>query len=186
MTVPGGDTGENPPGGADQSWPESTAQQPQWGASPSSGGFAAGPVGPPGYPPGFGVPPGPPPGYPPPGYGPPGYGAPPSYSPPGYGPPSGFAPPGYGAPYPGGYVQPAGKNNALAITSLVTSIIGALFALLSFFFVPLTIVGVILGIIALNQIKRTGEGGHGLAVAGIAVGAVTLVLGLFVTLAILQ
>ena len=39
-----------------------------------------------------------------------------------------------------------------------------------------SIAGVVLGIIALNQIKEKGEGGHGLAIAGIAVGAVRFVI----------
>ena len=104
-------------------------------------------------PPPYGAPP-PPPGYgpPPPGYGPP---------PPGYGAP----PPGYGAPL--GYQAPRGTNT-LAIISLV----GAFLC---------TPVGLICGIIALNQIKRTGEQGRGLAIAGIVVSALSVVavIGLF-------
>ena len=38
-----------------------------------------------------------------------------------------------------------------------------------------------MGMIALNQVKHTGEHGRGLAIAGIAVGAVTLVLGFVLT-----
>ncbi len=39
-----------------------------------------------------------------------------------------------------------------------------------------------LGVVALNQIKQTREGGHGLAIAGIAVGAVTLLLNMIWTI----
>jgi uncharacterized membrane protein len=40
-----------------------------------------------------------------------------------------------------------------------------------------SIVGIVLGVIALNQIKQTNQYGRGLAIAGIAVGAVwTLVM----------
>ena len=39
-------------------------------------------------------------------------------------------------------------------------------------------VGIVLGIVALNQIKETRQGGHGLAIAGIAVGAASLIIGL--------
>jgi peptidyl-prolyl cis-trans isomerase B (cyclophilin B) len=39
-----------------------------------------------------------------------------------------------------------------------------------------SILGLIFGIVALNQIKRTGEGGHGLAVAGIVISVVGMVL----------
>ncbi|NLA64592.1 MAG: DUF4190 domain-containing protein [Leucobacter sp.] len=57
------------------------------------------------------------------------------------------------------------KTNTLAIVSLVGS-----------FFVSL--VGIICGHIALKQIKRTGEGGRGLALAGTIIGYVGLVIGL--------
>jgi hypothetical protein len=44
-----------------------------------------------------------------------------------------------------------------------------------------SIAGIVMGIIALNQVKHTGEHGRGLAIAGIAVGAVTLVFGFLLT-----
>ncbi|MDV8065866.1 DUF4190 domain-containing protein [Rhodococcus sp. IEGM 1366] len=120
------------------------------------------------------------PGYPPPSYTPtpepqaqyqqPQYQQPPQYQqyqqppqdqqyqqyqqPPQYGPPSQF----------GGYVQPVGTNG-LAIASLVTAIVGGCFYGLG------AIVAIILGVVALNQIKQTGQQGRGLAIAGIAVGA---------------
>lgn len=40
------------------------------------------------------------------------------------------------------------------------------------------VLGVIFGFIALNQIKKTGEGGRGLAIAGIIIGAIAIVLGI--------
>ena len=103
---------------------------------------------------------------PPPPYG--GY-PPPLLPQPGY-----YPPPEYGAPYPGGYYptdmsgRPTGTNS-LAIFSLVASVIGLLCGVGS-------IVGIVLGVIALGQIKRTGQDGRGLAIAGIAVGAVSLVI----------
>jgi hypothetical protein len=111
-------------------------------------------------PPPYGAAPyGPPPGYPPPGYGAPGYGAP------GYGAP-GYGPSGYGAPgYPAFGAQPT-KTNPLAIASLVASVV-SLCGIGS-------IAGIILGVVAINQIKVSGESGRGLALAGIIVGAVTL------------
>jgi uncharacterized membrane protein len=57
----------------------------------------------------------------------------------------------------------------MAIASIVASAIGVLCCIGS-------IVGIVLGVVALNQIKQSREGGHGLAIAGIAVGAVTLLL----------
>jgi hypothetical protein len=104
--------------------------------------------------PGYGPPPGygqpgsaPPPGYGQPGYGQPGYGPPPGYGQPGYGPPPGY-PPQWGRP-----------TNTMAILALV----------LAFVFAP---AGLVLGIIARRQIRRTGEEGDGLALAGIIVGGI--------------
>jgi hypothetical protein len=56
--------------------------------------------------------------------------------------------------------QPTGAvgTNGLAIASLILSILG------------FSIVGAILGHVALSQIKRTNEAGSGLAIAGIILG----------------
>jgi len=40
------------------------------------------------------------------------------------------------------------------------------------------LVGIVLGIVALSQIKSRGEGGRNLAIAGIALGCTALVIGL--------
>lgn len=56
----------------------------------------------------------------------------------------------------------------MAIASLVCSLLG------------LSLVGVILGHLAMGQIKRTGEGGHGLALAGTIIGYVSLAIVLVV------
>jgi hypothetical protein len=121
-----------------------------------------------------------PPGYPPPpgesGYPPPGQGystpPPPSYPPPpaaGYPPPPG---PGY-APPPGPAYPAAVGTNSMAIASLVCSLLGWLCGIGP-------ILGIIFGILALGKIKQTGEGGRGLAIAGIAIGAVLIVFGIVV------
>jgi peptidyl-prolyl cis-trans isomerase B (cyclophilin B) len=55
----------------------------------------------------------------------------------------------------------AAKTNGLAIAALVSS-----------FFISL--LGIILGHIALNQIKTTGEGGRGLAIAALVIGYVSI------------
>jgi hypothetical protein len=106
-------------------------------------------------------------GYPPPpNFGAPGYPGPQYSAPtPPYGAPPGYPPAGYGTPYGGA----PSSTNPLAIASLVASAIGVLCGVGS-------IIGIVLGIVALNQIKRDNQGGHGLAIAGIAVGAVSLVL----------
>jgi hypothetical protein len=122
------------------------------------------------------------------GYGQPGYGQQPAYGQPtaqpgygqqpygqpqygqqGYGQ-QGYGQQGYGQPaygqqpgYPPAYGRP---TNTMAILALV----------LAFVFAP---AGLILGIVARRQIKRTGEEGNGLALAGIIVG------GIFTALAVL-
>jgi hypothetical protein len=54
------------------------------------------------------------------------------------------------------------RTNVLAIVSLVTSILG------------FGLVGVITGHIGLNQIKKTGEEGRGLAIAGLIIGYIQI------------
>jgi len=103
----------------------------------------------------------------------------PTYSPPGYPqqppyPGSPYdapfpPPPPQGAPYPGWYGAPDPGTNTFAISSLVASVVGLLCGIGS-------IVGIVLGVIALNQIKQTRQGGYGLAVAGIIVGIGTLII----------
>ena len=80
-----------------------------------------------------------------------------------YAQPSPYAQPGAPSAYA---VPPAQPTNVLAIVSLVASIIG--FAL----------VGVITGHIALGQIKKTGEQGRGLALAGAIIGYVAVAAGI--------
>ena len=80
--------------------------------------------------------------------------------------------PGYGSePY--GYAQPpSDRYNVLAIVSLVSA-----------FFVSLA--AVITGHIALGQIKRTGEKGRGLAIAGLVLGYAGMILGLIIGLIVI-
>jgi len=118
----------------------------------------------------------PPQGQPP--YGQPQYGQPPSGQPPYGQPPYGQQPPPYGQPPYGqphyGYppAAPAGTNG-FAIASLVCA----------FFCSPL---GLIFGFVARNQIKRTGQQGEGLAMAGIITRAVLLVVGIIWTIFVLN
>ncbi|MCU1637028.1 MAG: hypothetical protein JWQ68_2267 [Cryobacterium sp.] len=90
--------------------------------------------------------------------------------PPGYQPPAGPAYQQNAYPQHAGYQQagpgqgPA-RYNVLSIVSLVSA-----------FFIPLA--AIITGHIALGQIKRTGEQGRGLAIAGLVLGY----LGVFVFL----
>jgi hypothetical protein len=97
------------------------------------------------------------------GYEPPqggGYGSSGGYGSGGYGPPPGGHDPyggygyGYGAPPPRG-------NNGMAIAALVMGIAGLFVCGIT------SIVGAVLGHISLNQIKRSGEEGRGMAIAGL-------------------
>jgi hypothetical protein len=93
-------------------------------------------------------------------YAPPASYAPPAAAPAQVGPPPAYAPPGY-TPYPAGP-----KTNALAIVSLVSSLVGL------FLILPLigSVAAVITGHIALRQLKTSGESGHGMALAGTIIG----------------
>lgn len=128
---------------------------------------------------GAGLPPTPPP---PPAYGgpaQPGYGAPaqPAYGEPGTAAPA-YGAPGYGA---SGYgAPPARRTNVLAIVSLIASIAGMVIV----WFIG-SVVGVICGHISLNQIKRTGEEGRGLAVAGLIIGYIGIALSIIGAIALI-
>lgn len=78
--------------------------------------------------------------------------------------------PTYGTtPYQQPYGAPAPQTNGLAVASFVVSL------------VCLAPVGFILGLVALNQIKESNntQAGKGLAIAGVAIGAVYMVIGFF-------
>lgn len=105
------------------------------------------------------------PGYPPPGYGAPGYPGPgsmpvgnrgPAYPPPGYPPP--------------GYAPGWRPTNQLAIAALVCGCAQI------FLWVLAAIPAIILGHMARRQIRQTGEGGDGMALAGLILGYVGIVL----------
>jgi hypothetical protein len=94
----------------------------------------------------------PPPAYQPPVYQAPGYQAP-GYQAPGYQQP-GYAETGYAT---AGYAPAGPRTNTLAIVALILGIV-----------VPIG--GIITGHIALSQIQKSGEAGHGLALAGTIIG----------------
>ena len=72
----------------------------------------------------------------------------------------------YGAPGAYAYGYPTVRTNTLAIVSFVAS----LAAVFLWFIGSLT--AIITGHIALSQIKKNGEGGHGFALAGLIIGYV--------------
>lgn len=92
------------------------------------------------------------------------------------------APPASGYPAAPGYgtYPPAAKTNTLAIVSLISAIVG--FVLIPF--VP-SIVAVITGHMSLGQIKRTGEQGRGLGLAGTIIGWVGVGLWVLAVIALL-
>lgn len=152
-------TPETPPSAPPPAAPPAA---PAYGAppAPSYGTPPAPAYGAPTAPP-YGAPPAPPYGVPAPQYAAPNapYGAPPA--------PYGTAP-SYG-------YAPAPKTNTLAVVSLIASLVGV-------FLIPFIgqIVGIITGHMSLSQLKTSGEGGRGLALAGTIVGWVTI--GLYVLL----
>lgn len=127
----------------------------------------------------------PPPGAPPPGTGQPAPGLPPPvyYPPPGFGPqqppyPSPHPPPQGG--WPGAYppydpyrAAPPQGTNGKAIAALVTSLVGLAGGACLCLIPP--VVGLILGIVAMTETKRTGQPGRGMAIASIVISVVTIV-----------
>lgn len=88
----------------------------------------------------------------------------------GYDPSGGYGAKGYGYGSPGGGYDPYGGygapppnrgNNGMAVAALIMGIAGLFICGLT------SIVGVVLGHISLGQIKRTGEEGRGMAIAGL-------------------
>jgi uncharacterized membrane protein len=77
----------------------------------------------------------------------------------------------------------------MATGSLITSITGLVLGLPLTVFcwlgVLIPIVGIVLGVVGLNQIKQTHQQGRGLAIAGIVIGGVALVLLALVAIAVM-
>jgi hypothetical protein len=106
------------------------------------------------------------------------YGGPSPYGAPGAGTPPPYSGAPYGAPGPYGYPMPPQgwyverPTNGLAIASLATSL------------TCVPVLPVVFGIISLRQVRRRGDRGKGLAIAGICVSVVlSLLTALLVTLA---
>ncbi len=98
----------------------------------------------------------------------PGYGPPPAYG----APPPGFGGPGYpaaplpgpgGQPYPGMPQRKPGTDG-FAIAAFVLSLFSGI------------VLSVIFGFVALSRIKRSGQGGRGLAIAALAISAVWVLI----------
>lgn len=74
-----------------------------------------------------------------------------------YGPAPEPPPASYGVPVAGAVFMPVQKTNSMAIAALVASL-------------TVSFLGIVFGHIALSQIRRTGEEGRGLAIAGLIIG----------------
>src|ERR1700733_15143232 len=183
-SVPGGDAPPtisapviSAPGPAPGSYPGGAVPGAFPGAYP---GAAPGSYPPGGFPPVSPIPPGQmPPGQIPPGQVPPGQVPPGSYQPaspfPGQAP-GGYQPPpvpGYWSPPQAAGFVPVTRTNGLAIASLVLGILW-LFWLGS-------LAGLILGLVALKQIKNRNQGGRGIAIAGVVLSVLWL-LGLVIAI----
>ncbi|KRE29285.1 hypothetical protein ASG82_27110 [Mycobacterium sp. Soil538] len=97
---------------------------------------------------------------------------PPVYPPPYPGPP----PPGYYSAYPAyatypGYPPRPPGTNGKAIAALATALGGLICCGLP------SIVGLVLGIIAMRETRRTGQNGFGLAVAAVVISTLLIIVG---------
>ncbi len=107
------------------------------------------------------------------------------YQPAQYAQPTSGYPPGAGHPggHPG-YPPPFGygpQTNGMAIAALVVSIVGLLGLCGYFLGGYIGIIGVVLGLLARRQIKERGEGGDGLALAGVIVGSIAAAISVTAT-----
>ena len=95
---------------------------------------------------------------------------PPIYPPPIYPPPYPGTTPGYPGYNPYRPMKPPGTNGKAIAALAVSAVSFVLFCGITSF------VGIILGIIAMRETKRTGQDGFGMALAGIIIGAIPTVL----------
>src|SRR5262249_56182008 len=93
--------------------------------------------------------------------------------------------PGQG-PVPGYQPVPARRSNSLAVTSLVLGFTQAIGWFI--FLVPglvLAILAIVFGFVSMQQVKRSGEAGRGLALAGVILGFAGIgIVGLFILIGI--
>jgi hypothetical protein len=97
----------------------------------------------------------------------------------GYPPAPGYPPYGYGMP-----PAPPVSTNGMAIAALIVSIVGVLGLCAYGVGGVVGAVGAILGHVARKQIRQTGEGGDGLALAGVIVGWISAAIGVIAILVI--
>ncbi|MCH9668308.1 MAG: DUF4190 domain-containing protein [Actinomycetia bacterium] len=85
----------------------------------------------------------------------------------------GLPPPVYPPPYPGYYqhhpAYPPTGTSGKAIAALITSVAGLACCGLS------SIIGLVLGLVAMRETKRSGQDGYGLAVAAVVVSTLIMI-----------
>ncbi|WP_298805780.1 DUF4190 domain-containing protein [uncultured Pseudokineococcus sp.] len=86
--------------------------------------------------------------------------------------PAPYGQPTYGQPAPYGQAEPYGGRPSPTSTAATNS--KAIVAICLGFAAPL--VGLVFGVLALREIKRTGEGGKGFAITGVVLGALLLLV----------
>ncbi|WP_194832663.1 DUF4190 domain-containing protein [Nocardia sp. XZ_19_369] len=79
---------------------------------------------------------------------------------------------GYQPAYQPYGMPPQQGTNGMAIGALISSLAGFVTCGLG------SIIGIILGVIALNQVKQSGQEGRGMALAGVWIGVGSIVLGI--------
>jgi hypothetical protein len=73
------------------------------------------------------------------------------------------------------YAIPQRQTNVLAIVSLVLGILGMLTCWCALLGFPLGIAGIVTGLLAIQQMRASGQAGRGMAIAGIALSSACLV-----------
>lgn len=78
------------------------------------------------------------------------------------------------------------KLNPLALAGFIVSLVGLVLFFFGWLGALIALVGIVLSFIGRSQIKRRGERGSGLAVAGIIIGIVGLILGVLYTVVLVS
>ena len=104
-------------------------------------------------------------------------------------PPQQFSPAGYPAGMPSPQVafvpvMAGPRTNGLATASMVTGILAIVGFWIPYVDLVLAILAVVFGHVALNQIKRTGFAGKGMATAGLVLGYIFFAIGILIIITV--